>query len=172
MASCAAAGRRWYAVRCHPRSETVAARNLARQGYQAYLPYRIRTVRHARSVRTVKDAYFPQYLFVAMDLRQDRSGPVEATHGVAQLLRAGARPAALRDGLVEALISVTARDGCLRPGELLRPGQKVRILQGPFAERIAMLDRISGRDAVEVLLSMMSRQVRVEVPRAALRPVS
>ena len=51
--------------------EVLAAEQLERQGFRAFLPKQLKTVRHARKVRVALGAYFPGYLFVELDLAAD-----------------------------------------------------------------------------------------------------
>ena len=91
-------GRLWYVVHTHMRCEPTAARNLEQQGFTTYLPLRLRTVRHARQARTLKDAYFPRYLFVALDLERDRWRSVSSTVGVVHFVSSGEPAPAPRPG--------------------------------------------------------------------------
>lgn len=163
---------RWHAVHTHTRAEEVAARNLERQGFPIFLPLRTRNVRHARRVKTIKEAYFPRYLFVSLDLDRDQWRCVKSTVGVKDILSASDRPLPVRKGYVEALISVTQSDGVLKPVQLLEPGQMIRILQGPFAEQIGVLQHVSSADSVFVLLGMMDRDVSVKLARENIRVIS
>ncbi len=50
-------------------------------------------------------------------------------------------------------------------------GQKVRILAGPFAEQIGLLQRLDDNGRVRLLLDIMGGRIAVTLPRAALVPV-
>jgi transcriptional antiterminator RfaH len=53
----------------------------------------------------------------------------------------------------------------------MRPGQKVRVLTGPFADRIGELVHADEKDRVQILLDIMGVQVTVRAARQALAPV-
>ncbi|MER8376483.1 transcription antiterminator NusG [Mesorhizobium sp. M1338] len=163
---------RWYAVHTQPHAEENALRHLERQGFRAFLPRRIRTIRHARRVTVAKEAYFPSYLFIALRLERDRWRCINSTVGVEQVLSACDRPLPFRIGLVEALMAATGPDGILRPREILRPGQTVRVSDGAFAEQIGILDSVQSSGAIQILLTMMERKVSVQLSRELIRVIS
>lgn len=162
-----AAGERWCLVNTLAGREAIAAGHLERQGYTPFLPSTWRTTRHARQLRTVRAALFPGYLFVALDIARDRWRPIDGTVGVVGLVKAGDRPLAAPAGFVEALLEAVDADGVLdRAGGDLRPGQTVRIIRGPFAEQLGMIERLNGAERVCVLLSIMNQKAPVELRRS------
>src|SRR5437868_6851573 len=72
----------WCVVQTHQHSESLAERHLLAQNFRTYLPRRKRTVRHARSVKTVLSAYFDCYLFVSLAVHQQSWYPINSTVGV------------------------------------------------------------------------------------------
>lgn len=155
---------RWYAVFTHPRSEEIAARHLAYQGFNTYLPFRLRTIRHARRLLTKPSAYFSRYLFVSLDVKRQRWRAVNATFGVRNLVMCEGMPLPIAPHVVETLISATDKSGLLQPGTLA-PGQNVRMTAGAFNGQLGVLDHVDEKGAVKVLLAIMSRQVLVHVSR-------
>jgi transcription elongation factor/antiterminator RfaH len=154
----------WYAVFTHPHSEEVAARHLAYQGFNTYLPFRLRTVRHARRLLTKRSAYFSRYLFVSLDVRRQRWRAVNSTFGVTSLVTSEGMPLPVAPHVVETLISATDKSGLLQPGTLA-PGQNIRMTAGAFNGQLGVLDQVDEKGAVRVLLEIMSRQVPVRVSR-------
>src|SRR5213594_3582300 len=75
-------GHRWFAVHTLSFGEARAQANLENQNFRAFLPKRQKTIRHARKLTTVEAAFFPRYLFVALDLHRDRWRAVNGTFGV------------------------------------------------------------------------------------------
>lgn len=147
----------------------MAAQHLLRQGFRPFLPTTWRTIRHARQIRNERTAFFPGYLFVAMDLDRDRWRSIDGTIGVVRLVKADGRPNSAPSGLVEALIEATGEDGVLDlSGGALREGDAVRIIRGPFADQLAIVQQMRTEDRVRVLLSMMNQRVPVDVVRADL----
>ena len=169
-----AGGPRWFAVHSLLHREAGAQRQLENQGFHTFLPRCLKARRHARKLENVLAPIFPRYLFVVLDLARDRWRSVNGTFGVARLvMMAGDRPQPAPHGVVEALIAVADARGVLRfdEGGRLAVGQKVRILAGPFAERIGLLQRLDGNGRVRLLLDIMGGRIAVTLPRAALVPV-
>ncbi|HXY59943.1 MAG TPA: transcription termination/antitermination NusG family protein [Methylocystis sp.] len=157
-------GERWYLAHTLPRKEANAQMWLAAQGFRSFLPRRIKTVRHARRLRQVNAPVFPRYLFVALDLDRDRWRSVNGTFGVASLFMGDDRPLPAPFGVVETLIGSTDRLGRLCFAPQLRPGQRIRLVSGPFAEALGVLDRLDDHGRIEVLLEIMGG-VRVKTTR-------
>jgi len=163
---------RWYVAAVQPGREDCAERHLARQGFAAFAPRHLRTVRHARRAMTRKVPLFPGYLFVALDLDRDRWRAVNGTFGVRGLVAAGERPSAVPRGLVEGFIKLTDETGVMDAGPALLPGQRVQVLTGPFADLIGTIDRLDGRARVRVLLNLLNGESPVTMDRDALWPAA
>ncbi|QGZ93391.1 hypothetical protein DSM104635_00201 [Terricaulis silvestris] len=87
------------------------------------------------------------------------------------LIKANDRPLATPAGLVQTLIAASGADGMLDLSRSLRPGAAARVIGGPFADQLAIVERMTGPDRVRVLLSIMNQTVPVEVERGALAAI-
>jgi transcription antitermination factor NusG len=154
---------RWFAVHTLPHREFGAAEQLTAQGFEVFLPVHFKTIRHARQYRSAKAAFFPRYLFVRLDLSIDRWRSVNGTFGVASLVMGGDRPAPIPAGVVEGLSQLIDSSGVISVIPLLRYGQRVRIVAGPFADMIGELTGFDARERVRVLLDIMGGRVSVHV---------
>lgn len=162
---------RWCVVQTHQHSEGLAERHLLSQNFRTYLPKRRRTVRHARIVRTVSSAYFDCYLFVSL-VQQQSWYPINSTVGVRKIVMSKGMPIPAPYGVVESLISATDDDGILHPDILLRPGQRIRILDGPFSDQLGILDHVGSAGAVRILLDIMNRSIPITIDRDKISVVS
>jgi transcriptional antiterminator RfaH len=160
---------RWRLVRTQPRRELTAEEQLRRQGFEVFLPKTIKTVRHARRLRTQLAAFFPGYLFVSIDLARDRWRSVNGTFGVSHLVMRGETPAAVPAGVVEDLIGCSDQLGLYRTPSP-QPGQKVRILTGPFSNHIALVQRMDGPGRVRLLLDIMGGMVSADAAHLTMVP--
>jgi transcription antitermination factor NusG len=161
---------RWYAVNSQPHLENRALANLEFQGFTAFLPRRIKTIKHARQFRTIAAPLFPGYLFVALDLDRDRWRAVNGTLGTRGLVMAGEWPTPVPTGVVEALIVMQSSSGLISFAADLRLGQRVRLLAGPFAEMVGELDVLDDAGRVRVLLEFLGARVRVHATADRLVP--
>src|ERR1700730_1661595 len=131
---------RWFLVHTSPQREMPAILHLGAQGFRTHLPQIIKTVRHARQLRTVRAPVFPRYLFIILDTGRDRWLSVRSTVGVSSLFTCNGQPVPVPRGIVETLIENMdgANQTLLDAG--LREGQRVRILSGPFADLVGTLE--------------------------------
>jgi transcriptional antiterminator RfaH len=144
--------------------------DLEAQGFKAFLPSVLRTVRHARQFRIVRSALFPRYLFIFLDLNLDRWLSVRNAPGVSLLFTCGSRPIPVPKGVVEAFIEET--DGLHAPlfGDSFCSDQKVRITSGPFADLIGTLEQLDESGRACVLIQMMGNSVPNKIHRRGLVP--
>lgn len=161
---------RWYVVNTRPRAEAQAHWNLERQGFAAYLPRYRKTRRHARRVERVVTPLFPRYLFVNADLDRDRWRCLHSTVGVSRLLCHGELPTPVPDAVIAEIQSREDAFGMVNIGSAagLRVGDRVRILDGAFADMIGVFESISDEARVTILLDLLGRQVKVGLPVHAL----
>jgi len=164
-------GERWYAVHTLPFAETRAERHLQRQEFRTFQPKRHKTIRHARKLNTVEAPFFPRYLFIVLDLTRDQWRSVNGTIGVSRLVMCGDRPHPVPLGVVEALIEAADARGILQLGRKLRLGESVRMMAGPFAEQIAILDKLDDSGRVRVLLHILGRPVAISTDVNSLLPL-
>jgi transcriptional antiterminator RfaH len=166
-------GQLWYVVHTRPNSESKADVNLRRQGFSTYLPRYQRQIKHARKVEVVTRPLFPRYLFVELDLAHDQWRSIQSTFGISQIVLAGGQPQALPDGVVAAIRAREAEDGYVKIGlpAGLKPGSRIRLLDGAFADATGILEQVSDERRVAILLSLLGREVRMFVPAVSVGAV-
>ncbi len=154
---------RWYVVQTRPRGEGKAVIHLARQGFETYLPRYLKGRRHARRVDTVLAPLFPRYLFVAVDMATQRWRSISSTFGVTQLVCAGDDPAPIADDIINELRRREDEHGMVRLPARPRfaTGDRVRLLDGAFADCIGLFEGMNDTERVSVLLDLLGRKVRV-----------
>jgi transcriptional antiterminator RfaH len=159
-------GDRWYVAATAPRRERVALENLFQQGFRAFLPTLIETRRHARQFRTALAPLFPRYVFVAFDRGQPGWRRVNGTRGVERLIGDCDGPIAVAQGVVESLAAASDARGVVRfGGAELAVGDAVRVVAGPFAGALGVLQRLDGPARAQVLLRLLGGTVKVEAVR-------
>lgn len=154
---------RWYVVQTHTHAETKAAAHLVRQGFTAYLPRYLKRRRHARRIETVAAPLFPRYLFVTIDMVCQRWRAIHSTIGVVRLVCNGDDPVAVADKVIETLRAREDGQGfvSLRQRPRFALGEKVRVLDGVFADCLGLFDGMKDSDRVAVLLDLLGRKVRL-----------
>lgn len=153
----------WYVVRTHPYAEYKAAAHLQRQGFEVYLPCYAKRRRHARRTDVIAAPLFPRYLFVSIDLVNQRWQAIRSTLGVVELVCRSGVPVSVTSEVV----------GCLRKREdaagfvqlaaapLFSAGDAVRIVGGTFSECLGLFEAMTDNERVSVLLDLLGRKVRV-----------
>jgi transcriptional antiterminator RfaH len=161
----------WYLVYAKPRQEAVAQTNLERQGYETYFP-RMRQVRRRAGRRVaVVGPMFPRYLFIHLDDRTDNWGPIRSTIGVVSIVRFGHQAARVPDSLISVLRANEGADGLQYVPEVeLRPGSRVRVMEGSLSGFEGIYLAKSGRDRVIVLLDIMGKTARTALDSASVEP--
>ncbi len=162
--------RRWYVVHTHPQGEARAQANLQRQGFEAYLPRCRKWRRHARKTELVAAPLFLRYLFVTLDIEVECWRPVLSTFGVAGLICRAGFPVAVPIGTVEAIKEREDDQAFvdLTRQAALKPGDRIQVVAGPFADHIARFEGLNEAQRVVVLLDLLGRQLRVSVPAEAV----
>lgn len=164
------AGGRWYVVMSKPHKEKLAAAQLSRQGYRAWLPQLMRTVRHARRRREVLRPLFPRYLFLRLDIRREGWTPVRSTIGVTSIVMENGRPLPVPPGVVEALEAASDGAGGYDFSDGLEVGDRVRFLAGAFADQIGRLVEMDSDGRVRVLMDVLGAERAIEADRKTLAP--
>ncbi len=157
---------RWYVAMTAPRKERLAAINLANQDYRSFLPIHLETRRHARQFRSVLAPVFPRYIFLILDVGRQRWRSVNGTLGVQRLITDGERPSAVPPGIVETLIQSSDQRGALiYKRDELAVGDRVKLVAGPFAGSLGVLQRLDGVGRVQILLELLGGPVKVTAAR-------
>ena len=161
----------WCVVNTLTNQELRAEINLLRQGFRAWLPLTERLKRHARRVQIARTPLFPGYLFVELDLAREAWRSINGTYGVKRLLARGTDPETLPEGFVDRLRQ-SVEDGSastLGSGEM-KPGARVRILEGPFADCAAVIASLASGERVRLMLEILGGKVVATIPRLAVAP--
>lgn len=162
--------RRWYVAHTRPHAERYAVDHLLRQDFLAYVPFCRKLRRHARRCEMVKSPMFPRYVFVALDMAIDRWRSINGTRGISHLVCFGGRPEALPEGTVETLRAQEDDDGfvSLASLTLFDRGARLRVLDGSFAGKIGIYERMSAAERVVLLFDLLGHEVEVSVPLHAV----
>lgn len=159
----------WYVVRTKPRAEAFAAANLRTRAVEVFFPRLAR--RFARDAARAIEPLFPGYLFAHLSL--DTQFHIASwTPGVAHLLSgADGAPARLDDAVVASLRDRADGGDVLVPQPAFRTGDAVEVCSGPFAGLLAVVDRpCTATGRVQILLEILRRQTRVDLPASAVAP--
>jgi transcriptional antiterminator RfaH len=132
-------------------------------GFETYFP-RLREWRrsHGRKIE-VAAPLFPGYFFLTVEAQWHAA---RWSPGVVGLLMNGLVPARVADQIIDdlrkrernGLIELPKRSG-------LKPGDRVKILRGPFADHFGLFASMRGHERVRILLQLLGSVTRVELAR-------
>jgi len=159
----------WHVVRCKAQEDRRAVEHLGNQGFQAFSPSCRVARRVAGARRTVTEPLFPGYAFVQLSTTRHDWGRIRSTRGVLGLVRFGLTTPRVPDSVVALLRDLDGLE-LEPPGRRLKPGDPVRVLDGPFRGLQGVFEQRDGALRAYVLLEYMNRSVRVTVPDALLAP--
>ena len=113
--------------------------------------------------RTVQKKIFPGYVLVEMKMTDDSWYVVRNTPGVTGFVGSGNKPTPLEEEEVKAILrQMRMETPRIKVG--FSKGESVRIVDGPFADFIGVVDSISlDKGKVKVLVSFFGRETPVEL---------
>ena len=164
--------RAWYIIHCYSGYEQKVKSNLEQRidsmGMQEFIfQVVVPTVEEIEikegKRRTVERCLYPGYIMVQMHLTDDSWYVVRNTPGVTGFVGMGNAPVPLRSEQVQ---NILRRMEAAAPQvrATFKSGQKVRIIEGPVADFIGVVDDIDEeRTKVRVLVSFFGRETPVEL---------
>jgi transcriptional antiterminator RfaH len=155
----------WRVVQTHRHKERAVEARLARQGVSTYLPLLVQWPRPA--VGSPVGPMFPGYLFA--QVRERDFLRVGWTPGVRGFVTFGGVPAELDPAAVAFLRARAGADGVIRIATLPERTEVV-IDDGPLRGLVGLVERrLTARQRVLVLLDLLQRRTRVELPEQWVR---
>ncbi len=165
-------GRQWYVVHCYSGMESRVKRNLeyriesmnmADRIFSVVVPTEEQIELKDGERRVVERRVFPGYILVQMILDDDSWSVVRNTPGVTGFVGIGNRPTPLSEAEVQHIMQ---RIEASQPRVQVdfKPGDKVRITEGAFADFHGTVEEIDlERGKVRILVSIFGRETPVEV---------
>lgn len=164
--------REWYVVHCYSGYENKVKRNLEQRIssmsmesfiFQVIVPTEEEIEVRDGKRRTYQRRVFPGYILVEMTLNDDSWYVVRNTPGVTGFVGMGTKPTPLREEEVNRIIKRMEAEAP-KVKVTFQQGQKVRIIQGPFADFIGSVDDINmEKGKVRVLVLFFGRETPVEL---------
>ena len=152
----------WYLVFTKVKSELKAKEHLTRQGYTTYLPMTQKKIRRNGKYIHTTAPFFSRYLFIRLNTDADNWSPIRSTIGVACIVRFGGLPAVVPEGLINVLRQQENETGLQDNIEKqLQLGDKVMVLDGPFAGYQGVFQQATGAERVAILLDIVGRNTAV-----------
>ncbi len=164
----------WYACYTRARHEKQVELLLAQKGLESYLPTVPRLRQWKDRKKVVAWPLFPSYVFARFSLREVHS--VLVVPGVSTIVRADGRPTPIADeelANVRRFVEVMAETGLVpevRP--LIREGDWVRVVDGPFVGVEGRVVERRGRRRVLVGLGAIGQGIEVDIATQLLKVIA
>lgn len=153
----------WYVIHTRSRFENVVNEGLAKKAVDSFLP-RIPQRSKRRDRRVILNVpLFPGYVFVRSDLHPERHLDILKTVGVVRLIGNKDGPIPVPDETVQSLKIMVAGESPILTGSRFKRGDRVMVVQGPFAGVQGSFARYRGAGRVVVHIDALGQYASVEV---------
>ena len=164
----------WFAVCTNLKQEERAYHNLLASSVECFNP-RIQESRRNQftgAVTLIARPLFQRYIFARFSVRSSLR-TVRFTRGVLRVVSFNFKPAPIDNEVIELMKLRVGNDGFLKVGEALKPGDKVRIKDGPWRAIIGVIERnIHPSERVQILLTAISYQGCLAIERQLVEKIS
>ena len=165
-------GRAWYVVHSYSGYENKVKTNLEQRIesmgmqdkiFQVVVPTEEEIEIRDGQRRITEKKIFPGYILVEMLMTDDSWYAVRNTPGVTGFVGMGKKPTPLRPEEVQRIMK-RMEDEAPKIKVTFRPGQRVRIIDGPFTDFVGSVDDIDmDKSKVRVLVAFFGRDTPVEL---------
>jgi transcriptional antiterminator RfaH len=161
--------RQWFAIQTRVGKEFYAREQFERQAFETYLPRMLQRCSHAGKISWQERPFFPGYLFLHLAPDEQRWTSISSTYGAIGVTCFGNYCPPVPDAVILGLQARHDDSGLIalpssEPESPFRHGEKVRVIHGPMSDVEAVFQCMKGRDRVLVLMNLLGRQSKVELP--------
>jgi transcriptional antiterminator NusG len=147
----------------HNLEQRIESMGMANQIFQVVVPTEEEIEVKEGKRRTIERRVYPGYILVQMLMNDDSWYVVRNTPGVTGFVGMGNKPTPLRQEEVQGIIKRMEAEAP-KVKVTFKPGQKVRIVDGPFNDFMGTVDEINMDKAkVRVMVSFFGRETPVEL---------
>lgn len=165
-------GKKWYVVHTYSGHEERVKKNLEQrikfmdsgnEVFDVVIPTEDEIEVRGGRRRTITKKILPGYVLVQMNMDEHSWSVVRNTPGVTGFVGSENKPVPLREEEADQILKqMVAEAPRVKVG--FKPGQSVRVTDGPFTDFVGIVDEISTeKGKVKVLLSLFGRETPVEL---------
>lgn len=160
----------WFAVETRVRFEKKIAAQLAKKGFQVFLP--LSTEHHQWSDRqkVISFPLFPGYAFVRLDQSKDSTRAVLRTSGLIRFVSFGGIVSPIPQKQIEDLRLLQLGKSLFAPHPFVKAGQRVRIRSGCLQGLEGILLHC-GKEKLIISIQSIQRSLAVEIRGYELEPL-
>lgn len=165
--------REWLCIFTQPNRERLAFGKLSELGFKVYLPFRRKLVLRRGKRVPMKAPLFPRYLFICADKENSNLFSAHRQTGVTGLAGRSFSQSLISDSIIRAIKARESPDGYVGlQSTSIKRGQKVMILDGPFAAIDAIFSESKDELRSILLLSLLGKTHKVVVSNENLQLVA
>lgn len=155
--------RSWYVLHTKSRFENVVNDGLIKKTIEVFLPkIKVRSKRRDRKAM-IQVPLFPGYVFVKTDLNPYEHIEIVKTAGAVRIIGNKDGPLAVPQESIKSLKIMVAGNSSVITGTRLRKGDRVMVVDGPFAGVTGTFIRYKGKERVVVYIEALGQFASVEV---------
>jgi transcriptional antiterminator RfaH len=149
----------WYLLRLHPNYDLKAERQLHERGISAYVPKEKKIVKGVwkRKIERIVPI-FPGAMFIP-DFEADIERLKRFADGIGGFVKYAGEAVKVRPNMMEQIRKFEAHQNRDPEKRKFRPGQKVRIVGGPFDLLEGRIQRLDARYRITVLIGILQGEV-------------
>jgi len=153
----------WYALHTKSRFENVVNEGLEKKSLEVFLPkIKIKSKRRDRKLM-IQVPLFPGYIFVKTDLNPNEHIQILKTIGAVRLVGNKDGPVSIADNTIDSLRIMVATEHPITTGSRFKKGDRVMVVEGPFAGVVGTFVRYRGRERVIVNIEALGQYAAVNV---------
>ena len=155
----------WYALHTKSRFENVVNEGLFKKSLDVFLPkIKVKSKRRDRKLM-IQVPLFPGYLFVKTDLNPHEHIEILKTAGAVRLIGNKDGPLSIADNTIESLKIMVTTEHPITTGSRFKKGDRVVVVEGPFAGVIGTFVRYRGQERVIVDIEALGQFASVDVSK-------
>lgn len=157
----------WYLVQCKPCDCDRGETHLKEQGFPVFLPRHSVQRKKNRKLFWKQEPLFPHYLFLNA-YPECNWAAIRSTRGISRVVAFNGGPLPVEEEIIFSLRRQCALLNGQVPEPMFKAGERVVITEGCFKELEAIVHTTQGEERVVLLLNMMNRTQRVELPMSSV----
>ncbi len=161
----------WYAVRTRSRHEKLVARQLEKQGIQAYLPVVTKINQWSDRRKEVEEPLFSGYAFVRVNHFSSDRVRVLQTQGVVNFVGVQGSGVPIPDQEIENINTLLASKVAYEERPYLHVGQRVRVCGGALDGMEGILTAENSDRSVVISIGLIQRSLSVRVAGYNVEPL-
>jgi transcription elongation factor/antiterminator RfaH len=161
----------WYVLHTRSRFENVVYEGLQKKSFESFLPkIKVKSRRRDRKLM-IQVPLFPGYLFVRSNLNPPEHLEILKTVGVVRLVGNKSGPLSVFDETIDSLKIMVSGGQEILTGTRFKKGDKIMVVQGPFAGVTGYFLRYRGQGRVVVNIEALGQFAAVNVNEEDVEPV-